>query len=425
MNIFLKNKNYRKFTIASWLSSAGNILFYLALMTYASKLKNYALALSLISITEAIPDLLQSVSGYFADRTKNKFKTIVLLAIIRFVMYMLVGVLFVTNIAGWNLVLLVICINFISDVAGMYSGGLQSPLIVGLVGENDVGEAEGFTNGISQLITMGAQFVGSALLLFMSYSSLAIVNALTFLIAGLIFANIAKNIKKAAINKELQTVNDQGFFATFKSSFKQARQAHGLLTVTLVVALLNGILYALEPLISISFAANKNMLIGTYSFTIAIFGAVVSIGTALGSAVGTKLLKSTSLFVIVLLDTLASVLMLGAMLGKNTIACLIFGAILGFFAGTAGPKLFQWGVQSVDRKILASTMGALSTILAIAGPLTNAIFSSIAGTAGLNYALYGLIILSIIVFAITLYVMIKTKQATVKTAQDKQVQPAE
>lgn len=51
MNIFLTNKNYRRFSIASFLSSAGDILFYLAFMTYASKLKNYSLALSLIAIS--------------------------------------------------------------------------------------------------------------------------------------------------------------------------------------------------------------------------------------------------------------------------------------------------------------------------------------------------------------------------------------
>lgn len=36
MNVFIKNKNYRKFTIVSLLSGIGNILFYLALVTYAS-----------------------------------------------------------------------------------------------------------------------------------------------------------------------------------------------------------------------------------------------------------------------------------------------------------------------------------------------------------------------------------------------------
>jgi MFS family permease len=206
-------------------------IFYLALMTYASKLKNYALALSLISITEAIPNLLQSIGGYFADRTKNKYQIIILLVIIRFVLYMIVGVLFVTNIAGWNLVLIVIGINFISDISGMYSGGLQTPLIVDLVGENEMSEAEGFTSGVSQLITMIAQFVGSALFLFMSYSTLAIVNALTFLVAGLLYANIATNVKTTDHKQKLQTVNNQNFFVTLKFSLTQVKKANGLMTL--------------------------------------------------------------------------------------------------------------------------------------------------------------------------------------------------
>lgn len=61
MNVFLKNKNYRIFSIASFLSSAGDILFYLAFMTYASKLQNYSLALSLIAISESIPRLFYIV----------------------------------------------------------------------------------------------------------------------------------------------------------------------------------------------------------------------------------------------------------------------------------------------------------------------------------------------------------------------------
>ena len=40
MNVFLKNKDYRRFSIASFLSGTGDVLFYLAFMTYASKLHN-------------------------------------------------------------------------------------------------------------------------------------------------------------------------------------------------------------------------------------------------------------------------------------------------------------------------------------------------------------------------------------------------
>ncbi|WEV43769.1 MFS transporter [Lactobacillus sp. ESL0684] len=408
MDIFLRNKNYRKLSVASWLSGAGNILFYLALMTYASKLKNYSLALSLIAIMEAIPNLLSSIGGYFADRTKNKYHVIVTLALIRCALYLVVGLLFASNLAGWNLVLLVIGLNFISDLAGTYSGGLSTPLIVDLVGQNDLAEAEGFTNGINQVITMLAQFIGSGLLLFMSYTNLAIVNAVTFLISGLLYLNVGRNYQKQQpINTN---VNQQSFWATLKSSYHQVKTAHGLLTIVLVFALLNGILSTIEPLLSILVAGNKSMLVGTYSFTIALFGALDSIGMALGSAIGTKIFKQTSLFIISLLDTLASIAMVIALLTKNMLACLVFGSLLGFFAGVGSPKLSQWLITSVDHDILASSVGMLNTILLIAGPLMTTIFTSIAGTTRVNYALYGIIAVSIGVFIVTLAVMHSAKQ---------------
>lgn len=411
MDIFLRNTNYRKFSLASWLSSAGNILFYLALMTYASRLKNYSLALSLIAITESLPNLIQSLSGYLADRTKNKYHVIVWLAIIRFALYLLVGVLFATNISGWNLVLLVIGLNFISDLSGKYSGGLQTPLIVSLVGENEMSEAQGFTNGISQLITMIAQFAGSGLLLFMSYSGLAIVNAITFLVAGIIYANIGMNVKKQEVNKQPEEVNTQKFGATIVSSLKQVKQANGLLTIVLVIALLNGLLSTVEPLISIVLAGNKNMLIGNYSFTIAVVSTVAAIGMASGSAIGTKIFKNTSLFLIVLADTIATITLAIVIIYGNIFASLFCLAILGFLAGIVSPKLLQWLVTTVDRKILSSSVGLLNTILVMAGPLTTTVFTSIASATDITYALYGIIILGIVVFITISIVLLKINKA--------------
>lgn len=411
MDIFLRNTNYRKFSLASWLSSAGNILFYLALMTYASRLKNYSLALSLIAITESLPNLIQSLSGYLADRTKNKYHVIVWLAIIRFALYLLVGVLFATNISGWNLVLLVIGLNFISDLSGKYSGGLQTPLIVSLVGENEMSEAQGFTNGISQLITMIAQFAGSGLLLFMSYSGLAIVNAITFLVAGIIYANIGMNVKKQEVNKQPEEVNTQKFGATIVSSLKQVKQANGLLTIVLVIALLNGLLSTVEPLISIVLAGNKNMLIGNYSFTIAVVSTVAAIGMASGSTIGTKIFKNTSLFLIVLADTIATITLAIAIIYGNIFASLFCLTILGFLAGIVSPKLLQWLVTTVDRKILSSSVGLLNTILVMAGPLTTTVFTSIASATDITYALYGIIILGIVVFITISIVLLKINKA--------------
>lgn len=405
MDVFAKNKNYRKFTIASFLSGAGNILFYLALITYASKLRNYALAISLISISESIPEILQVFSGYLADRTKNKFKLMVWLAVIRFGLYLIVGILFASGFAGWNLVLTVICINLVSDIAGSYSGGLQTPLIVAIVGNDDLAEAEGFASGINSIINMIAQFIGSGLLLFMSYSSLAIFNALTFLASGVLFANVGFNYHKNHSQKETVQVNEHGFFKTIALSFKEVRKANGLLTVVLVIALLNGILSTIEPLISIVVAGNKSsMIIGTYSFTIALIGGVMTAGMALGSIVGTKLFKNMSLFTVAIIATALSTAVVGSMLIKNIFICLPVMASLAAFIGTASPKLTQWLVGAVDQDILSSTIGLLNTILIITSPVMTTIFTIITASFNITTALILLGITSLIVLVITVKV---------------------
>ena len=411
MTIFFKNKEYRKFSIASILSSAGDILFYLALMTYASRLKNYSLALSLIAISESVPRLFSSVGGYLADRTQNKFQKIVWMAMIRGALYLLVGFLFSQNIAGWNLVVMVIIINFISDTAGTYSGGLTTPLIISLVKKDEIAEAEGFTSGVSQVITLISQFVGSGLLLFMSYSALAVINGLTFVVAGLIYCNIARSKRKKGISTVTQEVDDRGFWSTLALALKQVKKASGLITTLLVIAVLNGVLSTIEPLISIVIAGNRQvMVIGTYSFTIALIGAMAGIGAALGSIFGTNLFKNVSLYIIIMFAYIAGASVIIAILSKQIWFCLITYCILGFFAGTATPKLTQWMVGAVDRKILASSVGLINTILLIASPLMTTAFTTLSAVTNVQYSLLGLLIVSILLFAITVLVMRKSAQ---------------
>ena len=409
MTIFFKNKEYRKLSIASILSSAGDILFYLALMTYASRLKNFSLALSLIAISESVPRLFSSVGGYLADRTQNKFQKIVWMAMIRGALYLLVGFLFSQNIAGWNLVIMVIIINFISDTAGTYSGGLTTPLVISLVKKDEIAEAEGFTSGVSQVITLISQFVGSGLLLFMSYSALAVINGLTFVVAGLIYCNIARSKRKKGISTVTQEVDDRGFWSTLALALKQVKKASGLITTLLVIAVLNGVLSTIEPLISIVIAGNRQvMVIGTYSFTIALIGAMAGIGAALGSIFGTNLFKNVSLYIIIMFAYIAGASVIIAILSKQIWFCLITYCILGFFAGTATPKLTQWMVGAVDRKILASSVGLINTILLIASPLMTTAFTTLSAVTNVQYSLLGLLIVSVLLFVITGVVMKKS-----------------
>ncbi|MEB3365219.1 hypothetical protein SDC49_21855 [Lactobacillus sp. R2/2] len=80
-----------------------------------------------------------------------------------------------------------------------------------------------FVSGINGIINMIAQFIGSGLLLFMSYSSLAIFNALTFLAAGALFASVGRNYYKTR-PQTTTSVNEKGFFKTIALSFKQVKK---------------------------------------------------------------------------------------------------------------------------------------------------------------------------------------------------------
>ncbi|MDK6268543.1 MFS transporter [Lactobacillus mulieris] len=418
MNVFLKNKSYRRFSIVSFLSGTGDILFYMALMTYASKLENYSLALSLIAISESLPKLLDTFSGYLADRTRKKFKNIFLMALIRFILYSLVGILFASKLSDWTLVLIVIVINLISDTFGSYAGGLVVPLIVNLVGEEDFGEAEGFTSGVSQVIGISAQFLGSGLLLFMSYSNLAFLNAFTFLFAGLLYASIGRKQKDDNQLIESQDINREKFLPTLKSSYNQVKKQPGLLTIVLVVALINGTLSALQSLIPIVMVAyKKTMIISNYSFTIAIIGIVVSSGFALGSICGPQLFKKATIFSIVITAIILSIATTIIAFIANIYIILPAYFILAATASLASIKLSQWLVMAVNQKILASSMGLLNTILTVMAPTMTTIFTTISGSTNFIVSMSILVIVEVIILFIAIKLNLTAREATTSTLE--------
>ncbi|AZN77472.1 MFS transporter [Lactobacillus acidophilus] len=422
MNIFLKNGDYRKFSVASFLSSAGDILFYLAFMTYASKLQNYSLALSLIAISESVPKLFEIFGGYLADKTEKKFKNIFLAALARFVLYGIVGLLFISNISQWSLVIIIVIVNFLSDTIGSYSGGLVTPLIVDIVGKKDYGEAVGFTSGISQIISMSAQFIGSALLLVMSYSSLAFVNAGTFLLAGLLFASVGFKHQKNNQPIERKEVNDQSFFKTMKLSLTQVKKQQGLLTIILVIALLNGSLMVIEPLNTIIMAAHRStMIVGTYSFTLALVSAITGAGMVLGSMFGPQLFKKVSVFTITITASTLSIVTTLALFSANIYAVLITFFLLAAMAGVASIKLEQWLVTAVEHKILASTAGLLNTILTVAGPVMTTLITTVSGATNVSVALAVLLVIEGLTLATTVVVIVRMKKNVTKKNNKKVV----
>ena len=302
-------------------------------------------------------------------------------------------------------------INFLSDTFGSYSGGLTAPLIVDIVGKKEFGEAEGFSNGMNEVINTVAQFVGSGLLLFLSFANLAFINALTFLVAGLLFLSVGLKHRKDQKPLEAQEVNDQKFFATMKSSYKQMKKAQGLLTVIFVIALVNGMLTALGSLIPIVIAGNKaTMVITSYSFTIAVMGVVVSCGAILGSMFGPQLFKKASVFTMTIIAIILSFATIIAAVFANMYAILVAYFFLAATASIASIKMQQWLVNTIEHKILASSVGLLNTILMAVAPIFTTVLTSISGFASVKYALFALIAVEVIIFFVAIKMGAKTRE---------------
>lgn len=78
MNIFLKNKLYRLFTISSAFGNAGRTLFDIAFIIYATSLPNPELAVSIVSIATTLPYIISFILGYFAGISNPKLDALIL-----------------------------------------------------------------------------------------------------------------------------------------------------------------------------------------------------------------------------------------------------------------------------------------------------------------------------------------------------------
>ena len=260
------------------------------------------------------------------------------------------------------------------------------------------------------MITTAAQFVGSGLLLFLSYSSLAFVNAFTFLAAGLLYASVGVRHNKDNQPIEPQEVNEQKFFATMKTSYTQIKKASGLLSVVLVIALLNGALTSMGSLLPIIMAGNRStMIISTYSFTLAVIGLVVSVGAILGSTFGPQLFKKQSVFFMVIVAIVLSVATTVAAVFANIFAIMPFYFLLALVVSTASLKMQQWLVTTIDRKILASSVGLLNTIVMATSPVMTTVLTTISGLGDVRYALFVLLAVELIILFVAVKLSVKTK----------------
>ena len=402
MNIFLKNKLYRLFTISSAFGNAGRTLFDIAFIIYATSLPNPELAVSIVSIATTLPYIISFILGYFADQTKDKYNRILSTRFYQFLLFSLFALVCIYGVQWWIFIVLVF-VNVVADILGGYNGYLSMSINTRLVRKEQLSEALAFISSINNTISLGGKAVGVFVLGLLSYnySYFGMLNATLFLIAFLILAKY-KNAMKAESgsfkvdNKE--KVSTKRFLKDTIENFKILREIKKIYNFVILFLGMNFYSSAMFALLLVILVKNESLLFGNVAYTITLLEIVEVVSTIIGGVYQISFYKNMNLRNNAILEIILFIMYVGNLLIlQNKFILVILTIVIGYFAGISNPKLDALILQSVPEEKQTSIYSIFSTIITISVPIGTTIILFFANAISASFALYILLILLILV----------------------------
>lgn len=400
MNVFIKNRDYRVMLINQWISSFGDIIFYLALIHYVSPYSFAPLAILLITISETIPQILQIFTGAIADFQNHRIKKYVTIAGIKFILYALLTLIIKTSEFGITTVFIICGINIVSDALSYFAGAMLTPIYVRVIKE-DMTSAMGFRQATANTVNILGNTIGSLLIGMISIEAFVAINALTFLFAFIGILTIQNRLIEfendmTAKKKAMTLVS---LLEHLKQSLIALKQYPVVIELLLMSIFGQVILSSLIPMSSL-------LLIKTsfYSLSIAQSIAILSIVLFMGSVIGNLLsgsmLKNLSTKRVVFISQLTRVLIIIGFIFGNFLIILIASLLCSITVGIVSPRISKYMFTFIpEDKIgtVQSGLGALSVV--IPGIITMGIVG-LASIKGIQLACLPLILIIAIVFFI-------------------------
>ena len=402
MNIFLKNKLYRLFTISSAFGNAGRTLFDIAFIIYATSLPNPELAVSIVSIATTLPYIISFILGYFADQTKDKYNRILSTRFYQFLLFSLFAFVCIYGVQWWIFIVLVF-VNVVADILGGYNGYLSMSINTRLVRKEQLSEALAFISSINNTISLAGKAVGVFVLGLLSYnySYFGMLNATLFLIAFLILAKY-KNAMKAEIgsfkvdNKE--KVSTKRFLKDTIENFKILREIKKIYNFVILFLGMNFYSSAMFALLLVILVKNESLLFGNVAYTITLLEIVEVVSTIAGGVYQISFYKNMSLRNNAILEIILFIMYVGNLLIlQNKFILVILTVIIGYFAGISSPKLDALILQSVPEEKQTSIYSIFSTVITISVPIGTTVILFFANAISASFALYSLLLLLVIV----------------------------
>lgn len=408
MRKILKNQLYLKVLLSDLISNFGDTLYFIALMTYVTELKDSNLAVSIINLSETIPILFTVFFGIIADRTMNKVETIIKTLWIRVGLYLLVAM--VMNFkASIMVVILASMVNLVSDTLGQFENGLFYPISNRIVEKSEREEAMAFRQTVTSTMNIVNQSLGAFLITILSFFHLALINSLTFAISLFIMLVIKHQIDydDQTSSSTSSTFHFKTLFSeimsNLKLSIKHLFSISHMKAALLVIPILNGSLAILTPLVVVNLSKGSALTIMNTATTISLLGISTVAGGILGGAfiLISKRFKSLSIGTLLKMN-LMTVLLSFVVFYYQNIYLLLFASFLSsVFVSALNPKMGAIIFNHIDETKLATIFGGMVTYFQMGDVISRLLFSTLVIYLPSNYIAVVYMVLVLLAFLYT------------------------
>lgn len=366
MRNLLKNRTFLTLTSADIFETIGISLFNIILLTYAKNFTNANLMVSIVSVATIMPGVLGIFTGQIGDRTRNKRAWLAGTKFIQAILYLILAQLIKQQQVA--LLMIIILINIVSDLLGMYSGSLRMPIIQTKIPEAQQEEAIGINSGIATVMQMLGQAFGVSLLaLTHDYQLAGYVNAATFFIAGIILTT-----GYSALEVQ-QTQQETPKFKKMLTEMKQTLEASSSVSAWALlgsILFLNAVGSSQDAIINLYLVDQGNKLPLPFGVSVLIINSVVVIGSILGSILHSGIFKKWSFKAVMTVCVISMELFYFDLLGLQSFwGIIVTMSIGGFCMGQANPKLTAALLKTADPEIIGSLTGLMNTVSIISMPI--------------------------------------------------------
>lgn len=372
MKSLLKNKLFMTTLVADMLSNLGDVLFYLALMTYVISLPDAKLAISIISVSEMLPALLAVVVGSWADHTKQKLSMIFNTIIVRTLIYIVVGILMGFTPALW-VVIAVSILNFFSDICGKYESGLFIPLSLKIVPNELREQSLAFRQTVSLTLDIVFRALSALLVGIVSFQALAFINAGTFAVSGLILWTVRGALKRLTdtseetepevAHTEETNENKRSLWQQLTYTFESFKEHPEIYQALIVIPFFNGVFSAVGPLFILYVATYSEFVVINSQTTMALLPIIITVSGIVGSTLALSAFRSMTMTRVLQYSSLLGVGMFVGFLYHNIIVVLVCVSLAIVLSSIASPKFSAAILNQLPQDSLATALNGVNTLL--------------------------------------------------------------